>query len=369
MQRTRGLGRRAGDVPYKGDASNPTEVHAVIQQAFNDTPALSEGGDGNSRGGRVHFKPGDYIIGKDPDYFQSGTGLIRKPTPGPYKDVHNDNFLEITGEGWGTYIQRADNIDEDLIYVEEPGSSQAMGPHIRDIRLYGNRANNASGSGVVVGNEGGDIRELTIDHTLIVEHPDDGVNATKNRSALRNTSNVEDNGNHGAVDVSIIQGSECFGNDNRGATGVQYVAASRANQNGTDGFVLDDNNSAIIGGKASNNGRHGISLVNAVDARAIGVGAANNGGYGYFIKRGTSQSVIGTAEGNTSGEYTLDGNGDLPFIWINGAPAKVYLSAETGSEDGQIVLADGTSSAAAGAVANWNESSSVWNYVDPTGTV
>jgi hypothetical protein len=47
----------------------------------------------------------------------------------------------------------------------------------------------------------------------------------------------------------------------------------------------------------------------------------------------------------------------------------VDLSTTTGQYDGDLAVADGTSAASTGAWARWDESASVWQYVDPSGTV
>jgi len=55
---------------------------------------------------------------------------------------------------------------------------------------------------------------------------------------------------------------------------------------------------------------------------------------------------------------------------IGGGPiGGVDLSSTTGQFDGDLAVADGTSGAAAGAWARWDDTASNWQYVDPSGTV
>ncbi len=218
-----------------------------IQEALDDLPAT---------GGMVYNPPGDYTI-------SSKITVIKPDTT-------------ITGAGNSSVLTLAAGVDDDMFELADT----ALRCEISHFAMEGDKANNASGSGIV----GIDSENLHVHHMYITHFKESGVKTTK-VAADPTECVIESNHIHGCDGDGIwfeTIARNCTARDNVcnnnlngirvGTTvtgGPNTIHGNTCNWNTNNGIMINVNESIVSDNLCSSNSYHGIYMYARGGARIV----------------------------------------------------------------------------------------------------
>jgi parallel beta-helix repeat protein len=221
--------------------------------------------------------------------------------------INMPNNTLLAGSGSGTIIKFAAlgaAVTKNMIANSD--TSTGTGVTIRDLRLDGNKTNNASGGtqrGISLNGMGGGTGSSARQGALV-----EGVTVVSFKSEniyLTNSSNNK-------VANVTSQDSTSEGLQLTGSSSNNLVTGSKFQGNGGNGFLANSSSSSntISSNNAQGNASGGFASLAANNT--LSGNTSNGNGYGFFLSTGaTGNTVSGnTAQGNTNAAFSLSAAGN-----------------------------------------------------------
>jgi len=300
---------------YKG-----TSAKTVVNNALADIPNI---GGTYHPPGAIKFKSGRYDI--------SGIDWNRGLTQISAVPEWKYTVPPIIGEGkFKTILWLPDGTEDDMIRLnnEGAGSATVMGPTVKDLMIYGNKANTIAGDGIRIdaSKDSGNINYSRIENVYVYKMPDYGINFVPTCAGINVlSSRVERCGMDGLVSgigsEGFISNSKFFANGRYGISldgNLRQIHDCYARENIDKGILLQASRSLIADCTTYKNSQDGAGNWSEIRITGDLCGAVGNvidgqgfGRFGIRMSGNDIEAYANTIRNVTDAPYYRGGTRNL----------------------------------------------------------
>ena len=259
------------------------------------------------------------------------------------------NNTTLSGSGSGTVIKFAAlGVGVSRNMITNTDTSTGTGVTIRDLRLDGNRSNNASGGtqrGIVLNGMGGGTgssarQGALITGVIVASFKSENIYLTNSSNNKISDATSQDSGSEGMQLTSsssnnTITGSKFQGNAGNGllantASVGNTISGNNAQGNTSAGFQLaNSSNNTLSSNVANGNASYGFNISVSATNNSVTGNTAQGNTSGGFVISGTSNTLTGNAaNGGTNGYNVTANNNTITGNTAQGNTQAIQVSAD-----------------------------------------